>query len=431
MEHLMALQCIHCGRQYTPAEVEYTCPACGVGGILEVLYDYQRIAASFNKETLAANPDRSIWRYRPLLPVEPSSAVPSLQVGNSPLYSVDRLQQALGLSHLWVKDDGRNPTASLKDRASAVGIVKALERDATVVTCASTGNAAASWAGMAASLGLPCMIFVPKTAPQGKLAQLLIFGATVFPVEGTYDDAFALAIQATARFGWYNRNTAYNPYLVEGKKTVALELAEQMNWQVPDVVFVPVGDGCILSGVFKGFADLLSLGWIERMPTIIGVQSEGSRVLEVAWRTHSPLSFAPSSTVADSIAAGMPANGEMALRDLYRWDGRMVAVPDGEILAAMRLLGEKTGIFAEPAAAASLAGLQAALKRGWVGEDQTVVLLVTGNGLKDVSSALRTVTMPNPIAPTLEAVENALLDQTETKSGSKPTLGPSESVQRR
>jgi threonine synthase len=417
MEHVMALQCVRCGRQYTAAEVEYTCPACGVGGILEVLYDYKRIAASFHREALAANPDRSIWRYRPLLPVEPSSPVSPLHVGDTPLYPVDRLRLALGMPRLWVKDDGRNPTASLKDRASAVGIVKALERGAGVVTCASTGNAAASWAGLSASLGLPCTIFVPKTAPQGKLAQLLIFGATVFPVEGTYDDAFALAIQATARFGWYNRNTAYNPYLVEGKKTVALELAEQMNWQVPDVVFVPVGDGCILSGVFKGFVDLLSLGWIERMPTIIGVQSEGSRVLETAWRTHSPLSFAPSSTVADSIAAGMPANGEMALRDLYRWDGKMVAVPDAEILAAMRLLGEKTGIFAEPAAAASLAGLQAALNCGWVGEDQIVVLLVTGNGLKDVGSALKTVTMPNSIPPTLEAVEKALQDQTGIRSG--------------
>jgi len=408
MKHVRALKCLLCGAEFQPQEVDYTCSTCGEGGILEVLYDYDRIALLLQRENLAHDDDRSIWRYKPLLPVEPDSPRPPLAVGWTPLYPVERLRHALHLPGLFVKDDGRNPTASLKDRASAVGIVKALERDAHEVTCASTGNAASSWAGAAASLGLKSYIFVPRSAPQGKLAQLLIFGATIFPVIGTYDQAFDLAIEVTARFGWYNRNTAYNPYLVEGKKTVALEIAEQLGWEVPDKVFVSVGDGCILSGVFKGFADLLALGWIERMPQVIGVQAEGSSAIEQAWRTHAPLQPSPAVTIADSISVSVPRNGVMALRDLERWDGRMLTVTDEEILDAMRLLGREAGIFGEPAGVTSLAGLLKARDLGILDQKARIVAIVTGNGLKDVTSALQAVHMPPAIPPTLAAVEQAL-----------------------
>jgi threonine synthase len=408
MNHVRSLRCLLCGTEYQPDEVEYTCPACGISGILEVLYDYERIASRFRRESLARNLDYSVWRYKPLLPVEPDSANPPLAVGWSPLYSVERLRKTVDLPGLFIKDDGRNPTASLKDRASAIGIVKALERGAREVTCASTGNAASSWAAAATSLGLKSYIFVPQTAPQGKLAQLLVFGATIFPLHGTYDQAFDLAIEASRRFGWYNRNTAYNPYLVEGKKTVALEIAEQLQWQAPDRVFVSVGDGCILSGVFKGFADLLALGWIERMPQIIGVQAEGSSAIEQAWRTHSPIQPSPAVTIADSISVSLPRNGAMALRDLERWDGRMLVVSDDEILEAMRLLGRETGIFGEPAGVTSLAGLLKARDQGLVGREERIVVIVTGNGLKDVASALKAVQMPPSIEPNLVALEKAL-----------------------
>ena len=408
MDQVKTLKCVLCQREYEPQEVEYTCPLCGSAGILEVLYDYDKVSKRISKESLAKNSDYSIWRYRPLLPIKENSPTPPLHVGWTPLYPAFRLRRKLELPGLYIKDDGRNPTASLKDRASAVGIVKALERGAHEVTCASTGNAASSWAGVAASLGLKSYIFVPQTAPQAKLAQLLIFGARIFPVKGSYDQAFDLCIEASRKFGWYNRNTAYNPYLVEGKKTVALEIAEQLNWEVPDKVFVSVGDGCILSGVFKGFADLFHLGWIERVPQVFGVQAEGAAPLYRAWKNRKPLEPVEPKTIADSISVGIPRNGVMALRDLYRWEGRMVTVTDEEILEAMRILGQESGVFGEPAGVASLAGLIKALKGGMVEKKDKVVAIITGNGLKDVSAALHAVSMPEAIDPTLESVEQAL-----------------------
>jgi threonine synthase len=408
MDQVKTLKCVLCQREYGPQEVEYTCPLCGNAGILEVLYDYNKVSKRISKESLAKNSDYSIWRYRPLLPIKEDSPTPPLHVGWTPLYPAFRLRRKLELPGLYIKDDGRNPTASLKDRASAVGIIKALERGAHEVTCASTGNAASSWAGVAASLGLKSYIFVPQTAPQAKLAQLLIFGARIFPIKGSYDQAFDLCIEASRKFGWYNRNTAYNPYLVEGKKTVALEIAEQLNWEVPDKVFVSVGDGCILSGVFKGFADLFHLGWIERVPQVFGVQAQGAAPLYRAWKNRKPLEPVEPKTIADSISVGIPRNGVMALRDLYRWEGRMVTVTDEEILEAMRILGQESGVFGEPAGVASLAGLIKALREGMVEKKDKVVVIITGNGLKDVSAALHAVSMPEAIDPTLESVEQAL-----------------------
>jgi len=405
MKNVKFLKCVLCGREYLPEEVEYTCPECGPAGILEVLYDYEKTKRGFFREKLVEDRNYSMWRYRPLLPVNNNSPLPPLHVGWTPLYPAERLRKKLNLKNLFIKDDGRNPTASLKDRASAVGIVKAMEKGAREVTCASTGNAASSWAGLAASVGLKAYIFVPETAPQGKLAQLLIFGAIIFLVKGSYDQAFDLCIEASGHFGWYNRNTAYNPYLVEGKKTVALEIAEQLGWEPPDSIFVSVGDGCILSGVFKGFFDLLSLGWIERMPRVFGVQAEGAAPLFKAWKERRPLEPMEPKTIADSISVGIPRNGVMALRDLYRWNGMMISVSDEEILEAMRILGRETGVFGEPAGAASLAGLIRAQKDGLIGENEKVVVIITGNGLKDVSAALQAVRMPEPIEPTLESVE--------------------------
>lgn len=408
MEQVRALRCLICGRDFDPQEVEYTCPLCGKAGILEVLYDYPQISQSISRESLGKNYDYSIWRYWPFLPLKEGASIPPLHVGWTPLYWARKLGNKLGIPKLYIKDEGRNPSASLKDRASAVGIVKALEKGAREVTCASTGNAASSWAGFAASVGVRSFIFVPQNAPQAKLAQLLIFGAKLFPIKGTYDQAFDLCIEASSKFGWYNRNTAYNPYLVEGKKTVALEIAEQLNWNVPDKVFVSVGDGCILSGVFKGFADLLRLGWIEDFPQVIGVQAEGAAPLYRAWKERKPIEAIEPRTIADSISVGIPRNGIMALRDLYLWQGKMITVSDAEILESMRVLGQETGVFGEPAGAASLAGMIKALREGLVREDDKVVVIITGNGLKDISAALRAVSLPHPIEPTLEDVERAL-----------------------
>jgi threonine synthase len=300
----------------------------------------------------------------------------------------------LGLNHLWIKDDGQNPTASFKDRASAVAVVKADEKQAAFITTASTGNAAAALSGLCASVGRSCIIFVPESAPQAKIAQLLAYGATVLLVQGTYDDAFDLCLEAAAEYGWYNRNTAYNPYMTEGKKTAAYEICEQLNWQPPDVLLVSVGDGCIIGGLHKGLKDLLALGWIEKMPRLIGVQAEGSSFLARAWEDDEDVLTKPpiqASTIADSISAGLPRDRLKAMAAVRETAGAFLRVTDEEILAAIPALAQGCGVFAEPAGAAAYAGLLKAVDKGLVSVDDRVVVVNTGSGLKDIQSVMKAV----------------------------------------
>jgi threonine synthase len=407
MDHVLGLKCVLCGDEYSVDEVLYVCPKHGDEGILDVLYDYDFIAERLTKEDLARNHDYSIWRYAPLLPVAEDSRHPPLQIGWTPLYHTQRLGEKLGLSHLYVKDDGRNPTASFKDRASAVGVVRALELGYEIITAASTGNAASSLAGLAASVGLRTVVFVPERAPQAKVAQLLIFGARVIMVRGTYDQAFDLCLEAAREYGWYSRNTAYNPYLSEGKKTAALEVCEQLGWHAPDKVFVSVGDGCIIGGLWKGLRDLRALGFIDRMPQLIGVQAEGSAPLVRAWEEGGEVvvPLVPD-TLADSIAAGMPRDRVKALRAVRDTGGLYVAVSDDEILQAMRMLGREAAVFAEPAGAAGFAGLHKLAREGEIAPEERIVALVTGSGLKDVQSAILAVSKPDLIEPTMGALRS-------------------------
>jgi threonine synthase len=393
-----------CGRDFNPEEVDYTCSSCGSEGILDVIYEYGNVARQFTKATLSANKDLSIWRYLDLLPLLPQAPRPPLQVGWTPLYPCERLGRDLGCPHLFIKDDGRNPTASFKDRASAVGVAKALELGHRVITCASTGNAASSLAGLSASIGLHSIIFVPHDAPKAKVAQLLIYGAQVYLVRGTYDEAFDLCLEASEEFGWYSRNTAYNPYLSEGKKTAALEICEQLGWQVPDMVFVSVGDGCVIGGLWKGFYDLVQLGFIDRQPRLVGVQAEGCQPIKRAFEMNLPVEIVSPQTIADSIAVGHPRDALKALRAVRESEGFMVAVSDREILQAMDLLARETGVFGEPAGVAGFAGLRKALSDGRVRPDERVVVVVTGSGLKDVDSALQAAPKPTEIEPSLAAV---------------------------
>ncbi|HTP11377.1 MAG TPA: threonine synthase, partial [Anaerolineae bacterium] len=295
------------------------------------------------------------------------------------------------------KDDGRLPTASFKDRASAIAVVKGRERKADIITTASTGNAAAALSGLCASVGQRNVIFVPQSAPPAKIAQLLVFGSTVMLVRGTYDDAFELCLQASKEFGWYNRNTGYNPYMSEGKKTATLEICEQLGWDAPDRIFVSVGDGCIIGGLHKGLKDLMALGWINKMPKLMGVQAAGSAALYEAWRTNmSAMDMQPidAQTIADSISAGLPRDRIKALAAVRETDGAYIKVSDEEILAAIPVLGRSAGVFAEPAGAASYAGLVKAVADGLVNPNERIVVLVTGNGLKDVASARKSVGEP-------------------------------------
>lgn len=417
VDQVLGLVCMICGAQYEADAAGYVCPKHGNDGILDVAYDYRRIAGQLSPTSLTESRDESMWRYLPLLPVEAACARRAIQdtilagVGWTPLVNAARLATSLGLKHLWVKDDSRQPTASFKDRASAVAVLKARELHCGMIAAASTGNAGAALAGMCAAVAQPNIIFIPRTAPQSKVAQLLVFGATVLLVDGSYDQAFDLCLQAAGEFGWYNRNTGYNPYMSEGKKTAAYEICEQLGWRPPEVIFVPVGDGCILGGIHKGLRDLISLGWIDSMPRLIGVQAAGSAALAAAWEqgiAAEAMKPIEAHTVADSICAGLPRDRIKALRAVRETGGAFVRVRDEQILAAIPVLAAGCGVFAEPAAAASLAGLIQAAEQGLVRADERVVILATGSGLKDIPAAIQSVGQPRTVSADIADVRRIM-----------------------
>ncbi len=415
LDHVTGLVCVVCGTSYPAADAGYVCPDHGTEGILDVQYDYDLVASRISPQSLAASHDTTMWRYRPLLPVAQDAAVPPLTVGWTPTYETPRLARDLGVGRVWVKDEGRQPTASLKDRASAMALVKAAEVGAEVVTTASTGNAAAALSGLSASVGQKNVIFVPESAPEAKVTQLLAYGSTVALVKGNYDAAFDLCMEAAEEFGWYNRNTGFNPYMTEGKKTAGLEILEQLGWEAPDAIFVSVGDGSIIGGVHKAMKDAVALEWIEHSPRIFGIQAAGSDYLVQAFEAgEDVLTKAPISadTVADSISADLPRDRIKAMAAVTETDGTYLRVSDDEILAALPIMARGSGVFAEPAGAAAYAGLVAAADSGRVGSGDRVVVLSTGNGLKDIPSAIKAVTAvgtePMHILPTLNSLIDAL-----------------------
>jgi threonine synthase len=418
-------KCTLCGAEYEHNAVRYVCPKHGDDGILDTILDYGKIAKQTGPRDISDSRDFSIWRYAPLLPLDDVRAsAPSLHVGWTPLYRSMTVGAQLGLDNLHFKDDGRNPTASLKDRASAVVVARARELGVSSITTASTGNAGAALAALAAAARLPAVILVPQTAPQAKIAQLLVFGGRVILVKGTYDEAFDLCLQASKSFGWYCRNTAYNPYTVEGKKTASFEICEQLSgvpfatgkgmdggWKAPDRVFVSVGDGNIISGLWKGLRDLAALGWIDKMPTLMGVQAEGSAACYNAWRDETEaVTRVNAQTIADSISADLPRDGVRAVRAVRETGGAFLTVTDDEILAAIPELARGEAVFSEPAASAAYAGLKKAVKQGLVKSDETIVCMVTGNGLKDIASAMKAVGVGTVIEPTLEAIKRLELE---------------------
>lgn len=396
------LKCTQCGAVHS-TRVAYTCPKCA--GVLDVEYDYKAASRRLPGQGLDQ------WRYRALLPIQDGAALPPLSVGWTPLTPAKELARYLNVRALYLKDDGRNPSGSLKDRASALGVVKAREKRQKIIACASTGNAASSLAGMAAAHRLRSVIFVPERAPEPKVTQLLIFGATVLRVRGSYEQAFQLCQQACERWGWYNRNCAINPYLMEGKKTAGFEIAEQMKWAPPDWVAVSVGDGCTIAGVWKAFRELKTLGLIERAPKMLGVQAEGAAPVSAAFRSGKALEPVEPRTIADSIAVGVPRNWRKALSAVRESGGTMIDVSDEEILDAMRYTGRLAGVFAEPAAATSVAGVRRAVAEGAISRRASVAALITGNGLKDVRAAQRAVKAPFDVSPEGTGLEEILREQ--------------------
>ena len=414
-------QCSLCGATYAPDQVQYVCPKHGDSGLLDVVYDYDTINSRISLKDISRSQDFSIWRYWELLPIESRSFIPPLRVGWTPLYNAKRLGASLQLRDLWLKDDGLNPTGSFKDRASAVVVAKAKELEVDVITAASSGNAGAALAGMAASAHVPAVVFAPHTAPQAKVAQLLIYGSQVLLVKGTYDQAFELSLAASKEFGWYSRNTGYNPFTAEGKKTASLEICEQLTslepssnpkrWSAPDRIFVSVGDGNIITGIWKGLRDLKSLGWVENMPKLMGVQAEGAAACYNAWKAGTEvITPVDAHTISDSICVGLPRDGTRAVRAVRETHGAYVTVSDEEVLAAMRDLARQEGVFAEPAGATAFAGLTKAARSKLFDPDERVVVVVTGNGLKDVSAAMKAAGNASLIEPTLDAVRRVTIN---------------------
>ncbi len=411
MKKISMLKCINCGREHEEEEVKYVCNSCG--GNLEVIYDYNLIKKRFNHDELKENRFYDIWRYSDLLPIEDLKDIPPLKIGYTPLYKNKKLADELDISELYIKDDTRNPSASFKDRASAVivkRVVETLDEDKRIIATASTGNAASSLACISASVGVKNIIFVPETAPLPKITQLLVFGATVIMVKGTYDDAFDLCVKACEHFRWYNRNTGYNPYTREGKKTAAFEICEQLEWEVPDKVFVPVGDGNIISGIWKGFLEFKKIGFIDKLPKLVAVQAENSNAVYKAFQEKlNNIEPVSGETVCDSISVKIPRDGLGALISLRESEGFAVNVSDKEVISAMKEFASNTGIFAEPSAAAAYAGLKKAISEKKVDKGDSVLILITGSGLKDIETAKKSVPKAYKIQPEMKELEKIMV----------------------
>lgn len=408
--------CTDCRGKFDKEEFIYLCPDCAslkkdgdsLKGIVKIEYDYDDARKFMAPEVLAVCKIRGQGRYAHILPIENIKSLPPLEVGPTPLDPAARLREKSGFKNLYIKNDTSLPTGSFKDRASSIIVAKAIEMRKKIVATASTGNAATALAGMAASVGLSTVIFVPEKAPPAKLTQIAMFGARLIPVKGTYDDAVKLCLEACNEFGWYNRNTGYNPYTIDAKKTAALEIWEQLGYKAPDKIFVPTGDGVILSGTHKGFYDLKRMGLIKKIPMLIPVQAEGSAAIVNAIESGSgkikPLKT--SKTIADSISVNNPACGELVLKIVEEAESFGVKVSDKDILNAMKELASNTGIFAEPAAAAAYAGFIKSRKR--LDKNETIIVMITGSGLKDIPAAQKAVTFPKAIEPSLKSLKAIL-----------------------
>ena len=416
MKKFLGYRCSICEGEYSPEGLLYTCPKDG--GNLDIVLDIANIRGEYKPENVINTDENSLWRYLPLLPVQDPGFqnTPLHAAGCTPVYDPIGLGEELGLRQFYVKDESRNPTASFKDRASAVVVARAREINADVIVTASTGNAGAALAGMAAAVGQKAVIFAPRSAPPAKIAQLLVFGAQVLLVDGTYDDAFDLSIQAAQEFGWYCRNTGYNPFTAEGKKSAAFEIWEwgssrgegQFSSKKNLSIFVSVGDGNIISGIHKGFKDLQALGWLEDMPRIFGVQAAGSAAIANAFYAHTEqITPVSANTLADSISVDLPRDGVRAVRAAAQTGGSYITVSDADILKAIASLG-KVGIFAEPAGAASYAGVVKALAESKIEPDDPVLVLNTGSGLKDITAAMQATPEAPVIEPSLEAVKRVI-----------------------
>ena len=391
-------QCTTCRKRYARDTVRYLCPECAkayrpglpLTGVLTAEFDYAAIRRKFKR----TKPDWNLFSA-----VEPEF-FPPFALGTTPFFRAATLGDAFGLADVWLKNDALLPSGSLKDRASFLVVAEANRLNEDVVVTASTGNAASALAAVCAAAGKRAIIFVPQSAPRAKLAQMLLYGARVVPVNGTYDDAFRLSLEYTARHGGLNRNTAYHPLTIEGKKSVGLEIWQQNGWRVPAAIIVPTGDGVILAGVYKAFYDLRAAGLIARLPKLVCVQARSSDAIHRYIKTGRYRDAARPVTIADSISVSVPSNAHLARTAVAQSDGFSLTVIDAEILKGQKILAATTGVFSEPAAAAAVAALSQLRGSERLKPRDQIVVLITGHGLKDVDAALRHLRVPPAIEPT-------------------------------
>ena len=399
MAYVQNLRCRECGREYEVAPI-FTCEWCF--GPLEVNYDYDAIGSAISREKIAAGP-ASIWRYADLLPVDRGHAV-DLGAGFTPLVRADRLAAALGLGEVWVKNDTLNPTNSFKDRVASVALSKALEFGFKTAACASTGNLANSVAAHAARAGLRSFVFIPSNLERAKVVTTAVYGGNVIAIEGNYDDVNRLCAELAGTYHWAFVNVNVRPFYAEGSKTLAYETAEQLGWETPDHVVVPVASGSLLTKIRKGFDELHTVGLVEQPPKVrvSGAQALGCSPVATAWSEGSDtIRPVKPDTIAKSLAIGNPADGYFALDAVRQTEGGLAAVSDGEVVEGIRLLARTEGIFAETAGGVTVASLKRLADEGVVSADERVVIYITGLGLKTLDAVEADPTAT--ISPTLDA----------------------------
>src|SRR3990170_1713924 len=401
-------ECINCGTRYPTDEVIYFCRKCG--DILEIKLDYDLTRDVLKKSGWRKTP-LSVWRYRDLLPINDASKVVSLNEGGTGLHKCNRLGKTLGLNHLYVKNEGENPTGSFKDRGMPVGVTKAVELGMKSVICASTGNTSASLAAYAAKAGIQCAVLIPSgKIAYGKLAQAIIYGSKVIQVRGNFDQALEIVLKLSEKHGSIYLLNSINPFRIEGQKSLGYEICEQLGNESPDRIVVPVGNAGNISAIWKGFTEFHNLGFVKTLPKMTGIQAVGAAPIAEAIKSGSSeiKTVSAPETIATAIRIGAPVSWKKAVNAIRDSGGTAETVTDDEILDAQKMLARFEGIFVEPASASSIAGLNKLIENGEVDKDERVVCVTTGHGLKDPDTAVRMSEKPVEVDAELEAIERAL-----------------------
>jgi len=402
---MIHLQCIACGEKYGVDEIIYSCKRCG--DLLEVKYDYEALKTKLKKSDWQRLP-LSVWRYKDFMPIHDSSKIVSLSEGGTGLHPCKRLGNLLGVKQLYVKNEGENPTGSFKDRGMTVGVTKAIELGMNNVICASTGNTAASLAAYAAKAGLQCIVLIPSgKIAYGKLAQATVYGARVVQVRGNFDQALKIVLELSEKNRRVYLLNSVNPYRVEGQKSLAYEICDQLNHKAPDKVIVPVGNAGNISAVWKGFSEFYELGFISRLPQMIGIQSEGAAPIAQAVKRgrNEIVPIDQPETIATAIRIGFPISWKKALKAIRESKGTAETVTDREILEAQKMLAKYEGLFIEPASASSIAGLKKLIELEEIDKNEVIVCVATGHGLKDPDVIMQTCERPFEVDAEVKSVE--------------------------